>query len=330
MTPRTTWALNSMLSPMTDESPSLNATGIMTTSMDPVFSRVAMDNTIPWFMKLRLLANTNPTKITPITASCRMTLISLDNGADVLRRSDIGQGYGRSDKSTCPNPLYELGVKVLMFKDIKLVIYDLDGVLIDSNKAIVESFRLLHNEIGEPFNPDDVLSRIGVGLLEIFKEILPEKHHDNLAELRLSYIRNFQGLGTEYIRLLDEVEETLAGVKARGFTQSVATNKTTSEAERILEVLGIAEHFDLITGFGTVPRAKPEPDMIIYTLEKFGVKPENAVFVDDTKIGLTAGIRAGVKTIGITTGNNTLDQIKEVKPSTIIHRFSDIPRIIQA
>ncbi|MBT7346155.1 HAD hydrolase-like protein, partial [Candidatus Bathyarchaeota archaeon] len=106
-----------------------------------------------------------------------------------------------------------------MFRDIQLVIYDLDGVLIDGNKGIVESFRLLHEEIDEPFNPEDILSRIGVGLLEIFREILPEKHHDNMAELRLSYIRNFQGLGTEYIRLLDEVEETLADVKARGFIQ---------------------------------------------------------------------------------------------------------------
>jgi len=197
---------------------------------------------------------------------------------------------------------------MVMFRDIQLVIYDLDGVLIDSNKGIVESFRLLHEEIGEPFNPDDVLSRIGVGLLEIFREILPEKHHDNLAELRLSYIRNFKELGIEYIRLLPDVAETLAEMNTRGFRQSVATNKTDYEAVRIL----------------------PEPDMILYTLDKFAIKPENAVFVDDTKIGLTAGIRAGVKTIGITTGNNTLEQIQEVNPTTIIHRFSDLPRIIQA
>ncbi|MBT4319580.1 HAD family hydrolase [Candidatus Bathyarchaeota archaeon] len=216
-----------------------------------------------------------------------------------------------------------------MFRDIQLVIYDLDGVLIDGNKGIVESFRLLHEEIDEPFNPEDILSRIGVGLLEIFREILPEKHHDNMAELRLSYIRNFQGLGTEYIRLLDEVEETLADVKARGFIQSVATNKTASEAERILGALGVAGNFDLIAGFGTVPRAKPEPDMILYTLDKMGVAPENAVFVDDTKVGLTAGIRAGVNTIGITTGNNTLEQIQEVNPSTIIHEFSKLIELIR-
>lgn len=219
---------------------------------------------------------------------------------------------------------------MVMFKDIQLVIYDLDGVLIDSNKAIVESFRLLHKEIGEPFNPDDILSRIGVGLLEIFKEILPEKHHDNLAELRLSYIRNFQGLGIEYIRLLPEVAETLAEMNTRGFSQSVATNKTDYEAVRILKALKMDPYIDMYAGYGTVEEIKPEPDMILYTLDKFGVKPENAVFVDDTKIGLTAGIRAGVKTIGITTGNNTLEQIQEVSPSTIIHRFSDLPRIVHA
>jgi len=215
-----------------------------------------------------------------------------------------------------------------MFRDIQLVIYDLDGVLIDSNKSIVESFRLIHEEIGEPFNPEDVLSRIGVGLLEIFREILPEKHHDNLAELRISYIKNFKELGTDYIRLLPEVGDTLAEMNTRGFNQSVATNKTDYEAVRILKALKMDPFIDLYAGYGTVPNIKPEPDMILYTLDKFGVKPENAVFVDDTKVGLTAGIRAGVNTIGITTGNNTLEQIQEVNPTTIIHRFSDIPRII--
>ena len=216
-----------------------------------------------------------------------------------------------------------------MFKDIQLVIYDLDGVLIDSNKAIVESFRLLHEKIGEPFNQEDVLSRIGVGLLEIFMEILPKKHHDNLAELRLSYIRNFQELGTGYIRLLPDVAETLAEMKDRGFIQSVATNKTDYEAERILTALKMDQYIDLYAGYGTVVKIKPEPDMILYTLDKFGVKPENAVFVDDTKVGLMAGIRAGVKTIGITTGNNTLEQIQEVKPTIIIHEFSRLTEIIR-
>ncbi len=216
-----------------------------------------------------------------------------------------------------------------MFRDIQLVIYDLDGVLIDSNKAIIESFQMLHDELGLPFNPDDVLCRIGHSLHQIFLDILPEEHHSKLEELRLIYIKNFQGLDIKYTRLLDEVEETLYEVKTRGFIQSVATNKTHYEAKRILNTLGVAQNFELIVGYETVPRAKPEPDMILYTLDKLGIAPENAVFVDDTNVGLTAGIRAGVNTIGITTGNNTLEQIQEVNPTAIIHKLSRLSEIIR-
>ena len=215
-----------------------------------------------------------------------------------------------------------------MFKDIELVIYDLDGVLIDCTKSIVESFRLVHEEIGEPFNPDVVLSRIGVGLLQIFREILPEKHHDNLDELRLSYIRNFQGLGSENINLLPGVEDTLSELNRRGFKQSVATNKTASEAVRILTDLGMDRYLDYYTGYGTVEKIKPEPDMILYNLDHFGVPPEKAVFVDDTRTGLTAGIKAKVNTVGITTGYNTMEQIQEICPSTIIHSLRELTEII--
>ena len=215
-----------------------------------------------------------------------------------------------------------------MFKDVRLVVYDLDGVLIDSNPGILESFRRTFEEIGEPFNPEDILSRIGHGLYQIFRDILGEEYEPRLEELRERYIKHFQSLDIGYIKLLDEVPETLAEVKKQGYMQALATNKTVTEAERILGELGVAQYFDLMAGFMTVSRAKPEPDMILYLLDKLGVEPGEAVFVDDTSVGLTAGIRAGVHTVGITTGNNTLDQIMSVNPETVIHSFSEVSRII--
>ncbi|MCW4013107.1 MAG: HAD family hydrolase [Candidatus Bathyarchaeota archaeon] len=218
---------------------------------------------------------------------------------------------------------------VIMFQGIKLVIYDLDGVLIDSNKAILESFRRTFEEIGEPFQPEMILSRIGHGLYQIFMDILPETYDDRLEELRQTYIKHFQSLDIKYTKLLDEVPETLGEIKKLGYMQALATNKTVTEAERILGELGVSEYFDLMAGFMTVSRAKPEPDMILYLLDNLEVEPDEAVFIDDTNVGLTAGIRAGVHTVGITTGNNTLEQIQSVNPDTIIHRFSDIPRLLE-
>jgi phosphoglycolate phosphatase len=216
----------------------------------------------------------------------------------------------------------------LMFNGIKLVIYDLDGVLIDSNKAILESFKRTFEEIGEPFEPEMILSRIGYGMYHILDEILGSEYEDRHEEIRQRYIKHFQSLDISYIELLDEVPETLREIHGLGYLQSVATNKTVTEAERILSELGIAGYFDLMAGFMTVDKPKPEPDMILYSLEKLGVDPGEAVFVDDTSVGLTAGIRAGVHTVGITTGNNTLEQIMSVSPVTVINRFSDIPRLL--
>ncbi len=215
-----------------------------------------------------------------------------------------------------------------MFKGVRLVIYDLDGVLINSNRAIVESFRRTFEEIGEPFTPEDVLSRIGYGLYQIFRDILGEEYEPRLLELRQSYIKNFQSMDISYIKLLSEVPETLALIKEEGYMQALATNKTVTEAERILRELGVADYFDLMAGFMTVSRAKPEPDMILYLLDELEVEPGEAVFVDDTSVGLMAGIRAGVHTIGITTGNNTLDQIMKVNPETVIHSLSELSGII--
>ncbi|MHA2394731.1 MAG: HAD family hydrolase [Promethearchaeota archaeon] len=216
-----------------------------------------------------------------------------------------------------------------MFKGIRLIIYDLDGVLVDSNKAILESFKRTMMEINEPYKPEKIMSRIGFSLPQIFKDTLPAKYHTRLEELRQMYIKHFQSLDVKYTKLLPNVAETLFETQDRGFLQSVATNKTVTEAERILGELGVLKFFDLLAGFMTVDKPKPEPDMIFYILDKLQVEPFEAVLVDDTNVGLTAGIKAGVRTIGITTGNNTVEQIQLVNPTTIIHSFSEILKIIE-
>jgi pyrophosphatase PpaX len=215
-----------------------------------------------------------------------------------------------------------------MFRDIKLVIYDLDGVLIDSNEAILESFKLTMEEVNEEFKPDMILERIGYSLHQIFIDTMPEGYHERLEELRKIYIKHFQSIDIKFIKLLPGVSKTLLEIKSMGFKQSVATNKTVTEADRILLELGVRDNFDLIVGFMTVHKPKPDPDMILYTLDKLGLESHEAVFVDDTIIGLTAGINAGVYTIGITTGNNTLEQIQSVNPTMIIHKLSDLSNIL--
>lgn len=214
-----------------------------------------------------------------------------------------------------------------MLDGVDLVIYDLDGVLIDATQAIVESFRLTFKEVGATLNPDDVVSRIGYSLVDILEELLPE-HRGKAWELRDRYIHHFQAQDAGLIRLLPGVAETLGALRAEGYRQSLATNKTTGEADRILSQLGVRRHLGLLVGFMDVPNPKPAPDMINLTLEKMGVPARKAVFVDDTTVGLTAGIRAGVRTVGITTGTHTREQLSTVSPDAIIDGIAQLPTML--
>ncbi len=215
-----------------------------------------------------------------------------------------------------------------MLGGVELIIYDLDGVLVDSTDAIVEAFEKTLNEIGVTYEEDRLMPLMGHGLIHILEQVLPVEHRGREWELRERYIHHFQESDTRLTRLLPDVEETLRNLKDRGYRQSVATNKTSSEAKRILAILGVNDVFDLVVGFLDVPNAKPAPDMILHTLERLGVDKRHAVFVDDTAFGLKAGVEAGVKTVGMLTGYHNMEQLMEVQPDYVVDSMNELKLLL--
>ena len=215
-----------------------------------------------------------------------------------------------------------------MLRGVELIIYDLDGVLIDSTEAMLKAFELTLKEIGVEYKEDKYMQLLGIDIIHQLEEVLPEEHRGKTWELRERYIHHFQKMDTRLTTLLPDVEETLRQFKETGYRQSVATNKTSGEANRILKNLGVDDVFDLVVGFLDVPNAKPAPDMILYTLEKLDVEKEQAVFVDDTAFGLKAGVEAGVNTVGITTGYHTRGQLMEVHPDYVVDSMHELKRLL--
>jgi phosphoglycolate phosphatase len=216
-----------------------------------------------------------------------------------------------------------------MLGEVELVIYDLDGVLVDSTAAIVEAFEKTLNEIEVLYDEAKLMPLMGHGLIHILERVLPVEHRGREWELRDRYIHHYQESDTRLTTLLPDVEKTLTHLKDGGYMQSVATNKTSSEAKRILRTLGVEPLFDLVVGFMDVPNAKPAPDMIHYTLERLGVEKEHAVFVDDTAFGLKAGVEAGVNTVGILTGYHTREQLMKVQPDNIVDDMQELKRLLK-
>lgn len=123
-------------------------------------------------------------------------------------------------------------------KDVSLIIYDLDGVLIDSTKAILQSFHASINETGIiPPSDSELKKLIGYPLTEIYNMILlPERKHE-VEEFKKAFRRIFSDICTLETVLLQEVKETLNEFNYRGYIQCVATNKHSGLALRYSNIL---------------------------------------------------------------------------------------------
>jgi len=217
-----------------------------------------------------------------------------------------------------------------MLKGIHLVIYDLDGTLIDSTEAIVETFNLVVEEQGEaPCPRGQIEKMIGLPLTDMFRRVLPPAKHGEVQACWDRFIEIYADIGPAKTHILPGVQETLAHFKADGYLQAVATTKRGDVATRLIRKLGLGDYFDLILGINDVVHPKPAPDIIKLTLERLGVKPHEAVFVEDTTIGLEAGIRSSVHTVGVTTGTHSIDTLATLHPDYIINGLSELTELIR-
>ena len=216
-----------------------------------------------------------------------------------------------------------------MLRGIKLIIYDLDGTLIDSTEAIVETFNRVIEEQGEEACPARSIGEmIGLPLTKMFQRVLPEEKHDKIQACWDRFIIIYADVGPKKTRILPGAEETLKYFKGAGYLQSIATTKRGDVASHLLNALGLRDYFDLVLGINDVATPKPAPDIINLTLKRLDVKPKESVFVEDTTIGLESGKKAGVHIIGITTGTHDRQKLASLKPNYIVDSLKELTHLL--
>ena len=217
----------------------------------------------------------------------------------------------------------------LMLRGVELIIYDLDGVVIDSTKAICTAFNRAIEDVGERSRPEEeIRGMIGVALEEMFRRVLPEEKHDRIGCCFDRYLAIFSEVSPIHTRILDGVEETLRYFEAKGVKQTLATNKSSVEAERILGDLGIRHLFDLVLGLNDVDAPKPSPEMILLTLERMDVEPGKVVLVEDSPTGLAAGKASGVHTVAVTTGTHVEDVLVPWEPEYTLECIRGLMEVV--
>lgn len=207
---------------------------------------------------------------------------------------------------------------------IKLIIFDLDGTLVDSIVDIKDAvnFALAPTGMKEK-TVEEVRLMVGGGISLLFEKTL----NGNVERFDESMDRFFEYYfehTTDSTVLYEGVEETIK--KLDSFKKGVISNKREIFVKKVIEELHIDKEFDLIFGSDSVDEKKPSPKPIYEMLDILKVKAEDAVIVGDSDVDIMAGNAAGIRTVGVTYGYR--DRVLLQDADRLIDEIKELPLII--
>jgi phosphoglycolate phosphatase len=216
---------------------------------------------------------------------------------------------------------------------LEAVIFDLDGTLVDTPKVIVAT--ALEALRGRPWampTPEAIRATIGLPLTVAFAGLLgfdegSAEVGEVVAEYRRLWRANVIPRSAEL--LYPGVAEGVQLLRDLGLKLAVATSKITSGAVAQLEAAGIAGHFEVIAGFDSVERPKPDPQMARDVLERLRAAPAAAVVVGDTTHDLLMAHGAGLRAVAVTYGAHDEATLRTESPDWVAHDFVEAVRLLR-
>jgi HAD superfamily hydrolase (TIGR01509 family) len=178
-------------------------------------------------------------------------------------------------------------------------LFDVDGTLLDSIEDIGGAIlEVLASTRCRSLQMADLRRYVGVHLLDMFRDLLPEYSQEQYEELIRNYRTVYPARRHQATRIYPGVAEAL---EALGGRKSTATTKASTTTRAILEQFGLLRHFEHVQGTDGFPY-KPAPDVIHAALEALGARPEECLFVGDAPADMEAGRRAGVRICAVRYG----------------------------
>jgi HAD superfamily hydrolase (TIGR01509 family) len=191
-----------------------------------------------------------------------------------------------------------------MNNKIKAVLFDMDGVLIDAKdwhyEALNKALRLFGLEISryDHLTTFDGLPT-NVKLKMISKRYyLPEELHPFINDVKQSYTAE---LVYQRCHPMFHHEYALSRLKQKGYKIAVCSNSIRKSIELMMDRAELTEYLDLIVSNEDVTKAKPDPEMYVTAINKFGLKPEECVIVEDNPNGIQAAKASGANVLEVAT-----------------------------
>jgi HAD superfamily hydrolase (TIGR01549 family) len=212
---------------------------------------------------------------------------------------------------------------------LKLIIFDIDGTLVDAYNAIRESLNYTLRKAGykKDVSIYTVRRSVGLGDKNFIKRFVKEK---DVKRALAVYRRRHPKDILKYSRRMPDSRRVLAFLKKRGFALAIASNRPRKYSHILLEHLGLKRYFDKIVCAGNKEEIKPNPKLLFDIMHKLDAGRDETIYIGDMVIDVMAGRNAGVRTMAVMGGSSSAAELKRARPYKIISRLSLLPEIISA
>jgi len=211
---------------------------------------------------------------------------------------------------------------------IKLVIFDLDGTLVNAYPAVSQSVNYTLGRLGfSPRSHLEIKRSVGGGDRKLMVHFVGEKLADKaIAIYRPHHTKALKSKGA--VRLLPGALATLKFLKGKGYELAIASNRPTKFTRIILKALDVLKFFDVVLCADRVKRPKPYPDMIGAIAQRLKRGRSEILFVGDMTIDVNCARKAGVRMVAVTTGSSSKYELKDLKPWGIMDKMGRLKQMI--
>ena len=186
-------------------------------------------------------------------------------------------------------------------KNTKAFIFDMDGLILDTERIAFRSYKEALKEYGYDFTAAFFLTLVGTNV-KLTKELCLNRYgswfpfdllHENHNKITDKYIKE------NGVPLKEGVNELIDYLKENEYKIALATSSDREKAEYLLELVEIKDKFDYIICGNDIVNSKPNPEIFLKVAENLKVEPKECIVIEDSKTGIQAAVNAGMKAINV-------------------------------
>lgn len=215
----------------------------------------------------------------------------------------------------------------------RLVVFDCDGTLVDSQgnivRAMTDCFR--NHGLADPC-PRATRRVVGLSLVEAMQALLPDAEHDlhrSLAEDYKNAFQRLRGHGLVEEPLFDGTREVIAALDSAGWLMGVATGKSDRGLKLCLDHHGLTHHFVTLQTADRHP-SKPHPAMLNAAITEAGAAPASTLMIGDTAYDMEMAVAAGAVPVGVAWGYHEADELRAAGAAVVLDHFNDLHDQLEA